>query len=157
MEADKAARFEQPGHGLRQHPLASVVVVVIVGLAIGFALALPVLGLANHYDASDPVMLALFVALIAGVPTVMALLFVKKWGRRAVPVLQVVLAVIASMLAYLALAPIACDDSNPPQCTTFLGLESANDDVIEGIVGAVVAGAMTWLLVRLIMRRSRSR
>lgn len=139
-------------HARRRGPLASVAIVVLVGLAMGFGIIFPVLGLADHYGASDPVMLTLFIATTAGVPSVVALQFIRKWGRRAKPVLQLVLAFAAALLVYFALAPIACDDSIRPRCTTFLGLESTNDDPIEGVIFGVAAGATAWLALWPLMR-----
>ena len=156
MESGKNLKSQKLVHGgSGQQSLAAVIIVILLGLAVGFALGgFIVVGLADHYGASDAVMISLLAATTAGVPTAMAIWFVGKCDRRAAPIVQLLFTFIAAMVGYLAFAPIGCNDSDPPECTSFLGLESAIDDPIAGTVAAVAAGALTWVAFRLLARSS---
>ena len=107
MESGKKLKSREPVQGeLGQRSSSAVIVVILLGLASGFVLGgFIVVGLADHYGASNAVMISLLTASTVGVPTTMVIWFVRKWDRRAGPIVQLMVAFTTAMLAYLAFAP----------------------------------------------------
>lgn len=129
--------------------------ILFLNLLAAFLLAMVVLNVADWYINSISGLVAgaiLFGTLVA-VSAVGVLLAVTTWKNRIVPVLRFVLTVFVGMLAYLALIPWGCSDSNPPICSSAFGTGLPYDGLLPAVAGGLVAAAATWLLVSVVSRR----
>ena len=129
-----------------------VAAAIALGSLAAFLLAFPVLGVAQEVSQTDAFLLTVSLPLLV-LPLIAGALFVRPWRRQPGPLFEVLLSIIAAAFVYFAIAPRGCNESDPPECVSFLGRKFTGEpDLGDLALGALVAAAATFALARVLRR-----